>query len=83
MQDGPGCNIVTASPFLRNNVSSTLRERRKAPPIPHRVYTEESDQEMDLDWPGHKTVSLTVTPFRKSCSPTDRRYRCIKQQIAD
>ena len=27
------------------------------------------------DWPGHKTLSLTVTPFMKSCKKEDRKLR--------
>ena len=27
------------------------------------------------DWPGHKTLSLTVTPFMKSCRKEDRKLR--------
>ena len=27
------------------------------------------------DWPGHKTVSLTVTPFKKSCGKEDPNHR--------
>ena len=26
-------------------------------------------------WPGHKTLSLTVTPFMKSCRKEDRNLR--------
>ena len=29
------------------------------------------------DWPGHKTLSLTVTPFMKSCRKEDRNLRCF------
>ena len=29
------------------------------------------------DWPGHKTLSLTVTPFMKSCRKEDRKLRFI------
>ena len=72
-----------------------------ATPLPKRVYSEGSDQEMDIwiqvvkhakkktkcqsvfvqlavppaDWPGHKTVSLTVTPFKKSCGKDDATHR--------
>ena len=27
------------------------------------------------DWPGHKTLSLTVTPFKKTCGKDDPVYR--------
>ena len=27
------------------------------------------------DWPGHKTLSLTVTPFMKSCGKEDTTHR--------
>ena len=27
------------------------------------------------DWPGHKTLSLTVTPFMKSCRKEDKNLR--------
>ena len=29
------------------------------------------------DWPGHKTLSITVTPFKKSCKKKDNSYRCL------
>ena len=39
------------------------------------------------DWPGHKTLSLTVTPFTKSCRKENRNLRCLislhKDQVAD
>ena len=39
------------------------------------------------DWPGHKTLSLTVTPFTKSCRKENRNLRFLifqhKDQIAD
>ena len=27
------------------------------------------------DWPGHKTLALTVTPFLKSCRKENRKFR--------
>ena len=96
-------SIERRVPPSANNRSlgqATVREGGGSGVTSHRVYTEESDQEMDLwlqvqplysrlqsvylqlevpalDWPGHKTVSLTVTPFRKSCRPADRSYRWV------
>jgi len=70
-----------------------------ATPLAKRVYSEGSDQEMDIwiqlavppaDWPGHKTVSLTVTPFKKSCGKDDSTHRrcsssssrhCIRKEL--
>ena len=95
----------------------------KATPLAKRIYSESSDQEMDIwlqvpkmvksfsksqdppsycqlwpkswyfivktnfwclttqlavppaDWPGHKTISMTVTPFKKSCRKEDPNHR--------
>jgi len=69
-----------------------------ATPLSKRVYSESSDQEMDIwiqlavppaDWPGHKTLSLTVTPFMKSCGKEDTTHRrcssksrhCIRRDL--
>jgi len=63
---------------------NSSRSTEVVTPMARRVYIEASDQEMDMwiqlavpptDWPGHKTVSLTVTPFQKSCDKKDRNYR--------
>jgi len=82
--------------------SSAQREQsvdEKAPtPLSKRIYSESSDQEMDIwlqlevppaGWPGHKTVSLTVTPYKKSCGNEDHNHRrcslssreCIRREL--
>jgi len=74
------------------------REEEKVTPLAQRIYSESSDQEMDIwlqlavppaDWPGHKTISLTVTPFKKSCGKEDPNHRrcslssreCIRREL--
>lgn len=98
------CGRITGSlprvpaPRTPGNRTGGQEESPPVTPLTSRVYSESSDQEMDIwlqlavppaDWPGHKTLSLTVTPFRKSCSPTDRSHKrcgpaqrhCIRREL--
>jgi len=69
---------------VKTSKDSVAGSTSYATPLPKRVYSEASDQEMDIwiqlavppaDWPGHKTLSLTVTPFKKTCGKDDPVYR--------
>lgn len=90
--------LTVSQPFAGVNSSSGWRENEKVTPLAKRIYSESSDQEMDIwlqlavppaDWPGHKTISLTVTPFKKSCSKEDPNHRrcslssreCIRREL--
>merc|ERR1719220_1754360 len=97
---------TTTSPSSNASLARTVKTSKEsvagstsyATPLPKRVYSEASDQEMDIwiqlavppaDWPGHKTLSLTVTPFMKSCRKEDRKLRrcssssrqCIRKEL--
>jgi len=94
----PATKLATTPPT--GNITSNQEETTVAPrtPLSKRVYREDSDQEMDIwlqlavpptDWPGHKTLSITVTPFKKSCKKKDNSYRrcssshsyCIRKEL--
>jgi len=83
---------TTTSPSSNASLARSVKTSKEsvagstsyATPLPKRVYSEASDQEMDIwiqlavppaDWPGHKTLSLTVTPFKKTCGKDDPVYR--------
>jgi len=95
---------TTTTPLTSNaTLGRTVKTSKEAEdyyatPLAKRVYSERSDQEMDIwiqlavppaDWPGHKTVSLTVTPFKKSCGKDDTTHRrcsskssqCIRREL--
>lgn len=86
---------------MSSNVSSEDSSAAKGAnitPLDKRIYSEHSDTEMDI-WikvtvpqpgEGHKpkTLSLVVTPYKKSCTPHDRRYKrcgaskhCIRSEL--
>jgi len=75
------------------------KNRTEHSPILHldqRIYSEERDREMDIwirvtlpkDSANAKTLSLVVTPFKKSCTYSDLQYRkcgnthrCIRKEL--
>lgn len=93
-------SIVGSLPSPPRSNSSVVGRRGgdKVTPLSKRVYSESNDQEMDIwlqlavppaDWPGHKTLALTVTPFLKSCRKENRKFRrcssssrqCIRREL--
>jgi len=77
--------------------NSTENTSTNATPLDKRIYSEHSDTEMDI-WikitvphqSGRrpKTLSLIVTPYKKSCSSHERRYKrcgasqhCIRSEL--
>ena len=66
-------------------------------PLARRIYNEEEDREMDiwinintrnLDENLHKTLTLVVTPFKKSCATRDSLYqqcrfstKCVRREL--
>ena len=89
------CGVINGS-FPTTNKSSKAELPISVTPMSKRIYSESSDQEMDI-WvkmtvpspmATQKTLSLVVTPFKKSCSSTNTSYQkcgksgqCVRTQL--
>ena len=89
------CGVINNS-FPMTNKSSTAKLQTSVTPMSKRIYSESSDQEMDI-WvkmivpspmSSQKTLSFVVTPFKKSCSSSSNSYQkcgksgqCVKSQL--
>ena len=76
--------------------NASIEDTQPVTPLDKRIYSESSDQEMDL-WvkmtieslgTRPKTLSLIVTPFKKTCSSMDHRYKrcgsstnCVRAEL--
>ena len=90
------CGEISGS-FPSHNKSNNASELSPSvTPMSKRIYSESSDQEMDI-WVkmsvhssklSHKSLSFVVTPFKKSCSSLDSDYQrcgssphCVREQF--
>jgi len=76
--------------------NASIEDTQSITPLDKRIYSESSDQEMDV-WvkmtvpstgTRPKTLSLIVTPFKKNCNSLDRRYKrcgssahCVRAEL--
>ena len=89
------CGVINGTfPVLNKTASTELPIG--VTPMMKRIYSESSDQEMDI-WvkmnvpssPNtHKTLSFVVTPFKKICSSSNSSYQrcgtdgqCVREQL--
>ena len=89
------CGVIEGS--LQSPSSNTsIEEAQTVTPLDRRIYSESSDQELDV-WVkitvpntgnNPKTLSLIVTPFKKSCSSQDINYKrcgvsekCVRAEL--
>ena len=84
------CTVQTPPP------NASIEDTQSITPLDKRIYSESSDQEMDV-WvkmtvpstgTRPKTLSLIVTPFKKNCNSLDRRYKrcgssahCVRAEL--
>ena len=90
------CGVIEGSVRSLPQNSSNGDIQTITTPLDKRIYSESSDQEMDL-WvkmtieslgTRSKTLSLIVTPFKKTCSSMDHRYKrcgsstnCVRAEL--
>jgi len=89
------CGVIEGS--LQNpSTNASFEETQTVTPLDRRIYSESSDQEMDV-WvkitvptsgTRPKTLSLIVTPFKKTCNSQDKRYKrcghsrnCVRTEL--
>ena len=89
------CGVIDGT-FTFSNKTTNRELPASVTPMSKRIYSESSDQEMDI-WvkmnvpssPNtHKTLSFVVTPFKKTCSSSNSSYQrcgtdgqCVREQL--
>jgi len=89
------CGVIEGS-LQSPPQNASVEELQSITPLDKRIYSESSDQEMDV-WvkvtvpttgTRPKTLSLIVTPFKKSCTSMDKRYKrcgssshCVRAEL--
>ena len=89
------CGVIEGS-VQSPPTNTSIEDMQSVTPLDKRIYSESSDQEMDL-WvkmtieslgTRPKTLSLIVTPFKKTCSSMDHRYKrcgsstkCVRAEL--
>ena len=89
------CGMIDGS-FSVRNITTNREHPSPVTPISKRIYSESSDQEMDI-WikmnvpsvgSSQKNLTLVVTPFKRSCSSSDPSYQtcgkggqCVRREF--
>ena len=89
------CGVIDGT-FPMRNKTAKIEPSALVTPMKKRIYSESSDQEMDI-WvkmnvpssvSSQKTLSFVVTPFKKTCSSSDSSYqkcgktrKCVRAQL--
>jgi len=89
------CGFIEGS-VKSSSSNASIEDAQPITPLDKRIYSESSDQEMDV-WikmtvaalgTRPKTLSLIVTPFKKTCSSMDHRYKrcgsltnCVRAEL--